>query len=583
MPIDYLATFPIPQHLLPEKLRRLLSPIGVDPQERVEVTTLFEEADEDSAHDETVHMVMVAVPEDAVGASGVPEAAGNGVVSHSVPSSRQKGDSAEFTPSVSGHDYIVASWGDGSFYTYALAEKVWMALGLTASCRGNDEQRLVYDDLRLPEFGVADGEVSANYYWEASRNVSWRMSNEYLRKYLWMRGAVGVRAFYYRGLLQDGPELRALMAGKSHFDLKLEGGWSDGDIREDEDGLLLQVWASVAAVSCELCPEQSAEVLEWPGLEGPMTHARANAQLHDGRIYLDDRFLERYEQSAFYNSMPNRRGDANPSYRGQWAFSDCVRVGRNLIRVPIRELYKPKPDREIVHAHRFVVDEARVAGLNLDEEHIVAKTQRLLAQLLDLGDNLARLGGVAGVPREPAELVGFLRAELEVNWWTRYPQLSRLAQVAPLAMTQQAFLARCKGLHELWQKVPDGFLRQMLRKAGCPAEGLRDLRSLKLLQGLLNVAEHLDVQQESASAFVSAVEPEGWATNNPRMAPLFLNNDLRIADAHEAGNAVRTLQSMGFDTASLNQGYGRALDFVFDGVVGAFEAVNRPIARLLQR
>ena len=43
-------------------------------------------------------------------------------------------------------------------------------------------------------------------------------------------------------------------------------------------------------MSCELCPEQTAEGLQWPGLDGPMTRARANAQLHGGRIYLDVRW-----------------------------------------------------------------------------------------------------------------------------------------------------------------------------------------------------------------------------------------------------------------------------------------------------
>ena len=409
MPTDYLATFPVPHHLLPEKLRRLLSPIGLDPQERVDVSALSEEKSASGIRDEAVHLVMAAVPGADVDNLDVLEAGSNGVVSYSVPSLREKGNCAEFAPSVSGYDYIVASWGDGSFYTYSLAEKVWMALGLTATCLGNDKQRLVYDDLGLPEFGVAEGEVSANYHWEVSRNVCWRMSNEYLRKYLWMRGAVGVRSFYYSALMPETPELLALMAGQDHIDLKSEANWFDGDIRKDEHGLLLQVWATVAAVSCELCPEQTAVGLEWPGLDGPMTRARANAQLHGGRIYLDDRFLERYEQSSFYESMPNRHGGTNPSYRGQWAFSDCVRVGRNLIQVPIRELYKPKPDREIVHAHRFVVDEGRIAGTDLNEEHVVSKTMRLLDQILDLGDNLSKLSEAVGIPREPAELVGFSR------------------------------------------------------------------------------------------------------------------------------------------------------------------------------
>lgn len=96
--------------------------------------------------------------------------------------------------------------------------------------------------------------------------------------------------------------------------------------------------------------------------------------------------------------------------------------------------------------------------------------------------------------------------------------------------------------------------------------------------------EHLDAQQEAVEAFVRTTEPETWANRNDRMAPLFLTNDLRIADAHESfGRALATLQALGFDTATVNQGYGRALDFVFDGVIGAFAAVNGPITRLLAR
>ena len=584
MPIDYLAVFPIPEGLLPAKLRVLLTQVGLDPQERVQVSAMFEGDDVAGLEDETLHLVMAVVPEVVVDDLGVPDAAGNGVVAFSVPVLREKGNSAEFSPSVSGHDYVVASWGDGSFYTYSLSEKVWMALGLTATCLGNDDQRLVYDDLGLPEFGIADGEVSANYEWEVSRNVSWRMSNEYLRKYLWMRGAVGVRCFYYAAIVPDTPELRGVMDSAPGALIRPPGDWCEVDIREDDAGLHVQVWATVAAVSCELCAEQSAEGLEWPGLEGPMTHLRANAQLHGGTVYLEDRFLERYERSSFYGTTPNRRGDTNPSYRGQWSFTDCERVGRSLIRVPIRELYKPKPDREIVHAHRFVVDPGRLAGIDLGEEHIVAKTQRLLAQLLDLGDNLGSFGVAVGVAREPAELTGFSRAELDSNGWRSYSQLSRLAQVAPLDMSQRAFLSRCKSLHELWQRIPNGFLRLLLLKAGCPQEKIQGLGSLKLLQGMLNIVEQLDAHQETVTAFANREEPDGWARDNERMAPLFLNNDLRIADAHDAvGKALRALQSLGFDTAGVAQGYGRALDFLFDGVIGAFEATNGPMRRMLER
>src|SRR5690606_27146200 len=141
---------------LPPRLRALLSPIGLDPLEQVDVTNDLE-FDNHGPNSEYVHMLMAVVPEAVESPVPILDEAGNGVVSHSVPVLGNKGSSAGFSPSMSGYDYIVASWGDGSHYTYALAEKVWMALGLSPRCLGNEQQRVVYDDLGVPEFAVAEG------------------------------------------------------------------------------------------------------------------------------------------------------------------------------------------------------------------------------------------------------------------------------------------------------------------------------------------------------------------------------------------------------------------------------------------
>lgn len=584
--INYIAEFPIPEKVLPPRLRSLLEPVGCDPDGRVEVTADLE-FDQHGPNQEYVHMVMAAICESIPSPIPVLDEAGNGVVAFSVPVLGDKGTSKKFDPSISGHDFIVASWGDGSYYTYNLAEKVWMALGLTPRCLGNNEQRLVYDDLGMPEFAVAEGEVSREYHYSASRNVSWTMSNEYLRKYLWMRGCRGVRAFFYQTLCPDIPELRNLMSGTRHISIQPDNSWYNVDIREDQGSLLLQVWASVEAVSCELCPEQTAENVSWPGETDLVTHASADAMLNGHTIYIDDKFLERYEQSSFYETVPRHLHGAwfcSPSYRGQWAFTDCRRVGRNLIRVSLRELYKPKPEREILHARTFSVDPAVAAHFDQNEEHIVSKTKRLIDQLLILGENLSAIGKVAGVEKSAIDIVGFSRTEIRDNGWQAYPQLCRLAQVASLDMTQQDFLARCKSLHEVWQKVPNGFLKRLLEAAGCSRNNVKDLGSLKLLQSLLNIVEKLDTNDEASDAFLNTVEMEGWNLSNERMAPLFVANDLRIADAHETfGESLQRLQDLGFDTASLHQGYGKALDFVMDVVIEAFVNINQPMNRILTR
>ena len=587
MPFDYIAAFPISTAILPVKLRDLLEPVSFDPHQRVEVASFFESDPHDS-NVENVHLQTAVVLDEGAEPIEVMDEAGQGVVEFSVPIDA-KGVADEFSPSITGHDYIVASWGDGSFYSFHLAEKVWMTLGLTPRCVGNEDQRLIYDDLGLPEFGVVEGEISSEYYWKSKRNVSWKMSNEYLRKYLWLRGARAIRVFFYKKLFPDQAALRELMKGETHIQLKPsnETAWYRLDIRQHKGGLLVQVWASVESVSCELCPEQSADGLVWTGSTEPMTYTRANALVETNPVFLDDKFLQRYEQNAFYDTVPFQPygvWHCSPSYKGQWSFTDCVRVGRNLIEVPMRELYKPKPDREIIHAHGFALSDAGIAHVDMNVEHIVAKTQRLLDQLLWLGDNLSRLGASVALEKTATDLVGFSREQLYANGWMGYPNLCRLAQVAPLNMTQQDFLARCKSLHEVWQKMPNKYLKTLLEKAGCPLADVKELGSIKLLQALANIIQHLNGHEETIDDFSSTHEREGWCDRNDAMAPLFLNNDLRIADAHESvSKCLETLQTMGFDIAHINDGYGLALDFVMDGVIDSLQSFNSAAECLLNR
>ncbi len=587
MTIDYLEQFPIQAALLPARLRGLLETVGGAPRLRVKVARRYC-ADQHGPNREYLHMIMALVPEKELSQLGVLRSACDGLVSGSTPYVTKKGGLSEFTLSLSGHDYIVAAWGNGHFYSYYLAEKVWMALGLSPRCLGSEQQRVIFDDLALPELGVVEGEISSQYYFSPSRDICWTMSNEYLRRYLWMRSAYGVRVFFYEALLPDCPGLRKLMDGKSQVRVKPPGGWCEVDIREQEGGLLIQVWASVAAVSPEPCPKPSADDLVWPGIAGPMTHCRANSLTDFGSAYLDDRFLERYEQSGHFDTAPVKVDDnqwhCSPSYPGQWAFSDCVRVGRNAVRVPIRELYKPKPDREIIHANEHVLQPAQVGQPDQDEEHIVSKTERYVNQLLDLGDHLVALNSDLELKPKPAnEIVGFARSELHYFGWSKYPRLLRLAQVAPLAMTEQLFLSRCKNIHEFWQHIPNGFLKNLLVKAGHDRSDIKTFRSLKLLQALLNIVERLNAENERVDAFGADPHPEDLTSENTSLTALFVNYDLRMADAHDTGDVHRRLEELGLDVAALNEGYGSALDQVFDGVINAFAHLNKELAELLSR
>ena len=405
-----------------------------------------------------------------------------------------------------------------------------------------------------------------------------------------MRKAYAARIFFYEALVSETPELREIMNGKDRVVLEPDGGWYQLKILEEKGKLLIHCSATVVAVTPERCDEPTIEGIEWPGVEGLVTEGRIDKDFQT-TVILDDKFLERYEQNGLYLVAPSRDHDGVwscfPTYKAQWMFV-CHRVGRNMVKVRLKSLYegvpRAMPAREVLHVRQFALSPEDITHLDMNEEHIVAKTQRLLDQMLALGDNLSSLGVAVGIQKRAEDIAGFSKAALRGNGWDSYPELVRLAHVAPLDMSQQVFLSRCKSLHEIWQRIPAGFLRQFLIKAGCPGKAVKSLGSLKLLQGLLNILQSLNANQDAPDSFPSEDEPETWKEQNDAMTPLFLNNELRNADAHDKpGKIVRILENLDVDTASLNDGYGRALDAVYDGVIDAFFVLNEELAKLLDR
>jgi hypothetical protein len=101
---------------------------------------------------------------------------------------------------------------------------------------------------------------------------------------------------------------------------------------------------------------------------------------------------------------------------------------------------------------------------------------------------------------------------------------------------------------------------------------------------LLNILKSLNANLEVSAAYATADEPVDWKSRNQDLTPLHLNYELRIADAHEThGEIVKILENLGLDTATLNQGYGHALDAAFDGVIGSFGIINSELIALLDR
>jgi hypothetical protein len=150
-------------------------------------------------------------------------------------------------------------------------------------------------------------------------------------------------------------------------------------------------------------------------------------------------------------------------------------------------------------------------------------------------------------------------------------------------MSEQQFLSRCKEIHELWQKIPNGILRRIVDQGGHDPKSYKSFGSLKLLQILTNILERLNSNQETTANFGGGHQESEIADRNANLAPLFLTADLRNADAHTGGSVSKTLTQMGFDMSQSNSGYGTALDFVFDQNIAAFTYIGAEIEALRTR
>lgn len=586
--IDYINEFPLPMSCVPLTLKSLLSQESVDiSYSKINVTTRFEKNQYTNGY-EHLQMLMACVPEKDVQSLKVLPESVEGTVKSSTPICDEAGGIYPIQTNVSGYDYIVASWGDGARYSYNLAEKVWMTLGLSPRVIGNDEQKIIYDDLSLPIIGVSEGDVASEFEFNLNRDVYWTMRNDYLRKYLWMTGCYGVRVFFYEAYLDDGAEVQQLLNGDSYYNEVIGNGWGELDIREVDGKLLLQLWASVIAISPVLCNEQNIYSLIWPGDSQPITRKQVRDIRSNKYAYLDDRFLEKYEKNKVFNAVPFKvynNFSSCPSYKGQWGFRDCTRVGRNIIKVSFYELYRGIPDQEVYHAHQYAVSEEEFIARDRAEEHIVSKVDRLLLQLIELSENLPKLVKATNGAIIPSiQFSEFDRGSYHNEGFKDFPIIQRMAQVAPLDMYQQDFLSRCKTLNEIIVRLKVGNLKRVLRTLGASENDVAGLQGLKILQGILNILEQLNEQLEDKSALVDSATIIDWKKVNPIMAPLFVNNDLRNSESHESiKEAIKVLERLGFDTSTVSSGYGKALDFLLDGVIDSIKSINRNIVDLLNR
>lgn len=188
------------------------------------------------------------------------------------------------------------------------------------------------------------------------------------------------------------------------------------------------------------------------------------------RAYFSDNLLKHFENKKDYTIVPT---SGYIRYKDVWAFRDCTRVKRNYISMPYCKIFEGMDVRTIITLSRFAVSKKEV-DVAEDCENIAAKTVRFKDAFLLLGDNLSKLLSILTAQNILAEdIIRMSKKDLEYEGWYSNERLFKMAKVAPLDMSQDDFLSRCKTVNELFNQIPIGPLKKIALSSGINSDDIK--------------------------------------------------------------------------------------------------------------
>jgi hypothetical protein len=413
---------------------------------------------------------------------------------------------------------------------------------------------------------------------------------DYLEDYLSRRECVAVATYFDERYSTDDPHIDNFMESGPGTSEKQPGRtlWFHR-MNVDAGNQLSQVSATTTLMVPQGQPITDPHdfALNWPDHDVPIL-GRGNGQfgVMEVAYVTDDALLEYQDRPDF---------DINPEsgfvgYGIQWHFSPCERYGRNHIEFELRKLYEGTGPEIIKHFHKYAVS-AQAAELDLQtngDRNVGTRAKEFISSFLEFTEAIAEVSLTLKLAFAQEDISQLNAKEIAYNGWWKFPDLRRLGRVIPLSLSFQDFLSRCKDLFEIiggLKKSP--FLQTVVelglkkdQKVGSGKEPLGKFESLKLAATLCQLAQIcIDSGYNLIDDRALVVEEWNSEAKLPEFAPLFALNGLRIASAHNVlDEKVETnLEVFGIDPAMCHNGWGQALDRIYDQLVASLRSATKLI------
>jgi hypothetical protein len=439
---------------------------------------------------------------------------------------------------------------------------------------------MAWHDLSVPTYDVVRVVPLSVYKAPTQASVARvEILREYLEDYLLANECVAF-ATQWEGRYSTGdPAFDSVVGKEDGLSAELKGRevWLKR-VENVDDG---DQWSDTWCTRLVMKPTKaldSDQVLEWPDHQGPIV----GSGLMSGfgimeKVYVRDEVLLAYENRPEFDIHPETGMVGNGTW---WSVSYCWRVGRDHIAIELRKLYEGTQFQVIKHYAQFAVKESSVPVHRTDSEkrNIGVRARDVVNAYLSFTKALEAVCDAAGLPFTAEEIGALSEGEIKQRGWWSFSSLGRLGNVSPLTMTYPQFLSRCKDLFVVLEGLKPAPLRALLMKIGLTKNQIKEVEGLKASAYVCQLAA---VAQNDGWSLLgdSEVVLKKWDKESRLTCynSLFALNGLRMADAHASssvGDPQRqesALKTLGIDSRQCNNGWGLALDRVYDQVAKSLE------------
>jgi hypothetical protein len=443
-------------------------------------------------------------------------------------------------------------------------------------------QEIIWDEPSEPLPEVIRLKAISNYHRGNASLAQIKIRKDYIKDYSTLRKKVIIQLFFEEMRIKINEEIKKLIGDNLEYEAK----YKTHCIRiivdsRDENIALVEIRGFRVLATPGESPITKGRweygSLKWPGIDKPITDESSRSLTRIDLVYISDSVLAKYEGHKDYDITPETGG---VSYGNQWAVSNCHRVGRNTIALELKKLYEGNGPEVVNHWHKHSVDPSTIdrSGKNIAEY-----AKELVDEYLRLGETLATISSTIleeGVGIE--DVIKLDKRKIDYSGWCSIKEIEGITWHIPENLNKDEFLERCKRLNILIiEGLNEGLLRRTLLKVGVESNNIKEYRSVKLLELLIEIFIVSNKSglspKKNGKTIVGRIDYEN---TNEFLRQMFGLNFLRIQSSHSSGTKGEkifydALKSFGIEQAMIATNYVDAIEIVYQGIANTLKTINK--------